>query len=42
MDIFPDYTSEHFLALVAERAQVREAKAVSDGGRLLVWFERSS
>jgi ribosomal protein L11 methylase PrmA len=41
-DIFPDYTPEHFLALVAERAQVRETKAVCDGGRLLVSFERSS
>jgi ribosomal protein L11 methylase PrmA len=39
-DIFPSYTEEHFLRLVADRARIVEQAAAAPGGRLLVEFDR--
>jgi hypothetical protein len=39
-DIFPGYTEEHFLQLVAARARIVERAAISATGRLLVEFDR--
>lgn len=40
-DIFPGYCEEAFLAHVQHRGRIRAQKHVRDGGRLLVWYERS-
>jgi hypothetical protein len=34
-DIFPDYTAEHFMALLKEKAVIIKNKTVSKSGRLL-------
>lgn len=39
-DIFPDYTFEHFIALLQEKAAIMKTEAVSKSGRMLVWFAR--
>lgn len=38
-DIFPDYTEENFLRLLAQRATVVRSEQVSESGRLLVWYQ---
>jgi len=40
-DIFPDYNEEAFLQHVLRRGQIRAQKHLSEGGRLLVWYERA-
>lgn len=40
-DIFPDYDQEHFLAHVQQRARIVRQERLGQGGRLLVWFDRS-
>lgn len=40
-DIFPDYHEEAFLHHVQARGRVRAQKHLSEGGRLLVWYERA-
>lgn len=40
-DIFPDYREEAFLDYVQRRARIRAQKHLSDGGRLLVWYEKA-
>ena len=40
-DIFPDYDEANFLALLGARARVVRAGHLSEGGRLLVWYDRS-
>jgi ribosomal protein L11 methylase PrmA len=39
-DIFPDYHDEAFLHHVQQRGRIRAQQRVSEGGRLLVWYER--
>ncbi|WP_447962839.1 class I SAM-dependent methyltransferase [Nitrospira sp. Ecomares 2.1] len=39
-DIFPDYTAEHFMALLTKKAVIIKSETVSKSGRLLVWFKR--
>jgi hypothetical protein len=39
-DIFPDYTEENFLQAITSRAKIVEKKHVTEGGRLLVWYQR--
>jgi hypothetical protein len=41
-DIFPDYSEEAFLRHVGARAKIVASKHLSDGGRLLVWYDRRS
>ena len=40
-DIFPDYREEAFLDHVQRNARIRARKHLSDGGRLLVWYEKA-
>ena len=40
-DIFPDYEEQHFLHLLEQRARIVDREHLSDGGRLLVSFDRS-
>ncbi|WP_119302977.1 class I SAM-dependent methyltransferase [Dongia deserti] len=40
-DIFADYDHEHFVAHVARRARIVRQERLGQGGRLLVWFDRS-
>ncbi|MDR4459141.1 MAG: class I SAM-dependent methyltransferase [Nitrospirales bacterium] len=39
-DIFPEYTAEHFMALLKEKAVIIKNEIVSKSGRVLVWFKR--
>lgn len=39
-DIFPDYTAEHFMALLEKQAVIIKNEIVSKSGRMLVWFKR--
>jgi len=39
-DIFPDYDEAVFLALLGRRARIVRSEHLSEGGRLLVWYER--
>ena len=39
-DIFPTYDEGHFLAEVEKRGRVVARQHLSDGGRLLVWYDR--
>ncbi|WP_342348290.1 class I SAM-dependent methyltransferase [uncultured Nitrospira sp.] len=39
-DIFHDYTAEHFMALLKEKAVIMKDETVSKSGRVLVWFKR--
>ncbi len=39
-DIFPDYTAEHFIALLEKKAVIIKNEIVSKSGRVLVWFKR--
>ena len=39
-DIFPDYSEEAFLHHVQARGRLVARKSVSEGGRLLVWYDR--
>ncbi len=41
-DIFPDYDEEHFLAAVTRRARIVRSQHVSEGGRLLITYDRRS
>jgi ribosomal protein L11 methylase PrmA len=41
-DIFPDYTEENFVAEVQQRARVVKSAHLAPGGRLLLWYDRSS
>jgi ribosomal protein L11 methylase PrmA len=41
-DIFPEYTWEHFIALLKEKAAIMKTETSSTSGRKLVWFERSN
>lgn len=40
-DIFPDYDEAHFLAALRRHAQVVRSEHLSEGGRLLVWYDRT-
>lgn len=40
-DIFPDYDEANFLALLGARARVVRAEHLSEGGQLIVWYDRS-
>ncbi len=40
-DIFSDYDDAHFLAHVGQRARIVRQEKLGQGGRLLVWFDRS-
>ena len=40
-DIFPDYTEAHFLAEVGKRGRVTASQHLTDGGRLMVAYDRS-
>lgn len=39
-DIFSDYDEAAFRAAIERRAQIRRLETLSEGGRLLVWYER--
>ena len=39
-DIFPDYHEEAFLHHVGQRGRVHRQERLSEGGRLLLWYER--
>jgi ribosomal protein L11 methylase PrmA len=39
-DIFPDYTEERFLQAIARNAKIVETLHITEGGRLLVWYQR--
>lgn len=39
-DIFTDYDEPSFIAAVERRARIQATKALSEGGRLLLWYER--
>lgn len=39
-DIFPDYDEAHFLAAVEARGRIVERQHLSEGGRLLIWYDR--
>ena len=39
-DIFPDYTWEHFIAFLKEKAAIIKTETSSNSGRKLVWFQR--
>lgn len=39
-DIFPDYDEDHFLEAVRRRARIVQSRHLSEGGRLLVWYDR--
>lgn len=39
-DIFPDYSEEAFIRHVTERGRIVSQKHLSEGGRLLVWYDR--
>jgi ribosomal protein L11 methylase PrmA len=39
-DIFPEYTWEHFIALLKEKAAIIKTETNSNSGRKLVWFQR--
>jgi ribosomal protein L11 methylase PrmA len=39
-DIFPDYNETTFLALLGARARIVRSEPLSEGGRLLVWYDR--
>lgn len=39
-DIFPDYDEEHFLKAIESRAKIVERRHITEGGRLLVWYQR--
>lgn len=41
-DIFPDYDEVAFRAAVERRARIRRAERLSEGGRLLVWYETTA
>lgn len=41
-DIFPDYDEQVFLAELSRRARIVEQCTLSEGRRLLVWFDQSS
>ena len=41
-DIFPDYTEEAFLKYVGARGRIVAQKHLSEGGRLLIWYDRRS
>ena len=40
-DIFPEYDQEHFVAHVQRRARIVRQERLGEGGRLLVWFDRT-
>jgi ribosomal protein L11 methylase PrmA len=40
-DIFPDYDQSHFVEHVGRRAHILREERLGQGGRLLVWFDRS-
>ena len=40
-DIFPDYTEQQFLAAVEQRGRVTAREHLSDGGRLMVAYDRN-
>jgi ribosomal protein L11 methylase PrmA len=40
-DIFPNYDEANFIAKVSERARIVKSEHLSEGGRLLVWYDRS-
>jgi hypothetical protein len=40
-DIFPGYDEANFLALLNQRSKIVSSKHLSEGGRLLVWYDRS-
>ena len=40
-DIFPNYEEANFLVLLNQRARIIRSKHLSEGGRLLVWYDRS-
>ena len=41
-DIFPDYSVASFLAEVGKRGRVVKSETLSEGGRVLVWYERGA
>lgn len=41
-DIFPDYTEGRFLTAIRDRANIVSSRHLSDGGRLLVWYDRTA
>jgi hypothetical protein len=41
-DIFPDYCEEAFLSHIGKRARIVRTEHLSEGGRLLVWYDRSA
>jgi hypothetical protein len=40
-DIFPDYEEASFLSLIEQRARLVRSEHLSEGGRLLVCYDRS-
>jgi ribosomal protein L11 methylase PrmA len=40
-DIFPTYCEEQFLAGIKKRSRIVAQKRLSEGGRLLVWYDRT-
>jgi hypothetical protein len=40
-DIFTDYTEESFRGLLAANARIVESRTVSEGGRVLLWYDRA-
>jgi ribosomal protein L11 methylase PrmA len=41
-DIFPEYDQEHFVRHVQRHARIVRQERLGQGGRLLVWFDRTS
>lgn len=39
-DIFPDYSYENFIGLLAKRAKVIKTEVITEHGRVLIWFEK--
>jgi hypothetical protein len=39
-DIFEDYTEEHFLYCLRERARIIKSETVTPEGRRLIWYAR--
>jgi hypothetical protein len=41
-DIFPDYSVPSFLAETGKRGRVVRSETLSEGGRVLLWYDRAT
>lgn len=39
-DIFPNYTEDHFLALLSRNSEIVESRTITQSGRKMIWYQR--